>query len=157
MFSLIVNLIIPQNISVEFKNNPLMCGLTIIVTKNDFHMAHSINKYELENMDDTSMCDIIKKLICRLLIEEQRRMRVEREIEKSNINSIDCEPVGEADKPLPMAPKYNVKRGALCPSCDGELDMRILRCGLFRRDEIKIREKAPFCKWCGQAIDWRND
>ena len=67
------------------------------------------------------------------------------------------EPTGEADKPLPMAPKYNVKRGALCPSCDGELDMRILRCGLFRRDEIKIREKAPFCKWCGQAIDWRRD
>ena len=67
------------------------------------------------------------------------------------------EPTGEADKPLPMAPKYNVKRGALCPSCDGELDMKILRCGLFRRDEIKIREKAPFCKWCGQAIDWRND
>ena len=82
MIDLILNLIIPHNISVEFKNNPLMCGLTIIVTKNDFHMARSINKYELEKMDDTSMYHIIKNLVCRLLYEEQRRMRVQREIEE---------------------------------------------------------------------------
>ncbi len=85
MIDLIFNLIIPQNISVKFENNPLMCGLTITVTKNGFHMARVINKYELEKMDDTSMYHIIKNLVCRLLYEEQRRMRVKREFEESNI------------------------------------------------------------------------
>ena len=53
-------------------------------------------------------------------------------------------------------PVYNAKRGALCPSCDGELYMRILYCRRFRREEIKIEEKTPFCKWCGQRLDWRG-
>lgn len=56
----------------------------------------------------------------------------------------------------PQAPKYNARRGALCPACDGELYIRVLRCGILRRDEIKIEEKTPFCKWCGQALDWKN-
>lgn len=54
------------------------------------------------------------------------------------------------------APVYNVKRGALCPSCDGELYTRILQCRRFRSEEIKIKEQTPFCKWCGQALDWKN-
>lgn len=85
MIDLISNLIIPQNVSVKFENNPLMCGLTITVTKNAFHRARVINKYELEQMDDTSMYHVIKNLVCRLLYEEQQRMRVKRELEESDI------------------------------------------------------------------------
>ena len=55
-----------------------------------------------------------------------------------------------------LEPKYNVRRGALCPTCDGELELRIRRRGLFFNDEIRIEEKAPFCKWCGQSIVWKT-
>ena len=62
MIDLIFNLITPLNISIEFENNPLICGLTIIVTKNGFHLARTINKYELERMDDTYLYNFIKKM-----------------------------------------------------------------------------------------------
>ena len=85
MIDLIFNLIIPQNISVQFTNNPLSCGLTITVTKNGFSMIRTINKYPLERMDETDLYNTIKNMVCRLLYEEQQRIDAIRRIEESNI------------------------------------------------------------------------
>ena len=85
MIDLIFNLIIPQNISIQFTNNPLMCGLTITVTKNGFPMTRTINKYPLERMNETELYNIIKNMVCVLLYEEQQRERAKQIIEESNI------------------------------------------------------------------------
>lgn len=85
MIDLIFNLIIPQNISVKFENNPLMCGLTITVTKNGFSVTQSINKYPLERMDENDLYHHIKNMVCRLLYEEQQRIAAKRIIEESDI------------------------------------------------------------------------
>lgn len=85
MIDLIFNLIIPQNISVKFENNPLSCGLTITVTKNGFHVTRTINKYPLERMDETELYNFIKHMVCLLLYEEQQRAMVTQRIEESNI------------------------------------------------------------------------
>ena len=65
----------------------------------------------------------------------------------------DVVPINPRDA---MKPVFNAKRGALCPACDGELDIRVLYCRRFRREEIRIKETAPYCKWCGQRLDWRE-
>lgn len=83
MIDLIFNLIIPQNISVKFENNPLMCGLTITVTKNGFPITRTINKYPLEKMDETELYNIVKNMVCILLYEEQEREIAKRKIEDS--------------------------------------------------------------------------
>ena len=85
MIDLIFNLIMPVGVSIKFEWNPLMNGISIIVTKNGFYLAQSINKYELERMDETSLYNIIKNLVCRLLYEEQKREAAKQIIEESNI------------------------------------------------------------------------
>lgn len=85
MIDLIFNLIIPQNISVQFTNNPLSCGLTITVTKNGFPVTRTINKYPLERMDETELYNLIKNMVCLLLYEEQQRAAAKQIIEDSNI------------------------------------------------------------------------
>lgn len=84
MIDLIFNLIIPQNISIQFTNNPLSCGLTITVTKNGFYVTRTINKYPLERMDETELYNLIKHMVCLLLYEEQQREEAKQRIEDSN-------------------------------------------------------------------------
>lgn len=85
MIDLIFNLIMPQNISVQFTNNPLSCGLTITVTKNGFSTTRTINKYPLERMDETELYNLIKHMVCLLLYEEQQRAVAIERIKESNM------------------------------------------------------------------------
>ena len=51
-------------------------------------------------------------------------------------------------------PVYNCKRGALCPVCDGELYSKFLYVRRFKQQEIRINERARYCKHCGCVLDW---
>lgn len=84
MIDLIFKLIIPQNISIQFTNNPLSCGLTITATKNGFYVTRTINKYPLERMDETELYNFIKDMVCLLLYEEQQREEAKQRIEDSD-------------------------------------------------------------------------
>ena len=58
---------------------------------------------------------------------------------------------------LGKKPVYNCKRGALCPVCDGELYPKFLYVRRLKHQEIRIREKTPYCKHCGHALDWGEE
>ena len=71
-------------------------------------------------------------------------------------NHIECFKIAcEAlEKQLPKKPVYNCIRRALCPVCDGELYPSFLYVRRFKHHEMRIEEKMPYCKHCGQALDW---
>ena len=100
-------------------------------------------------MNKTEALDWIEKFESNLISSSIFGPRVSVALEAL---SVCREAIRSSEIKLPV--RYNVRRGALCPSCDGELYTRALRCGIFRKEEIKIEEKAPFCKWCGQALSW---
>ena len=54
----------------------------------------------------------------------------------------------------PKKPVYNCNRRALCPVCDGELYPKFLYVRRFKHQEVRIIEQTPYCKHCGQALDW---
>ena len=58
------------------------------------------------------------------------------------------------EKQIPKKPVYNCIRRALCPVCDGELYPKFLYVRRFKHQEMRIEEKMPYCKHCGQALDW---
>ena len=58
------------------------------------------------------------------------------------------------EKQMPKKPVYNCIRRALCPVCDGELYPKFLYVRRFKHQEMRIEEKMPYCKHCGQALDW---
>lgn len=53
---------------------------------------------------------------------------------------------GVASRKEPMRVLYKCGIGAVCPRCDGELYPLVNR--------KRIEEKTPFCKHCGQAIEY---
>lgn len=63
------------------------------------------------------------------------------------------EPVNEAcrmgmeaiKKQIPTSPKKSNAGADLCPCCDRFLE---------RREQKHGNLDIPYCKWCGQAIDW---
>lgn len=63
------------------------------------------------------------------------------------------EPVNEAcrmgmealKKQMPTRPKKSSTGADLCPCCDRFLE---------RREKKHGNLDIPYCKWCGQAIDW---
>ena len=85
MIDLIFNLIIELGVSVKFEPNFLFGGFIITVTKNGFNITRTINKVDLERMDDTYLYNFIKHMVCVLLYEEQQRMDAIQKIKESNI------------------------------------------------------------------------
>ena len=53
---------------------------------------------------------------------------------------------------------YSVTRGALCPVCDGNLDIKITVKKFLRKEKcVTLRQQSNCCKHCGQPLDWGNE
>lgn len=77
---------------------------------------------------------------------------------EAGISALQYVPVADRDTPKKVL--YAVKRGALCPCCDTELDLTItFTLGrLFkRRKSFVFRWKNKRCRECGQMLDWGAD
>lgn len=65
--------------------------------------------------------------------------------------------VEDNNVPIKKAVLYNVERGALCPTCDGNLDFKLTVKTFFRKNNYILRHQSNCCKHCGQALDWGNE
>jgi hypothetical protein len=53
---------------------------------------------------------------------------------------------------------YSVTRGALCPACDGNLDVKVTVKKFLRKEKrFTLRQQSNCCKHCGQPLDWGNE
>lgn len=53
---------------------------------------------------------------------------------------------------------YSVTRGALCPVCDGNLDIKVTVKNFLRKEKsYTLRQQSNCCKHCGQPLDWGNE
>jgi hypothetical protein len=53
---------------------------------------------------------------------------------------------------------YSVTRGALCPACDGNLDIKVTVKKFLRKEKrVTLRQQSNCCKHCGQPLDWGNE
>lgn len=71
-----------------------------------------------------------------------------RELFKANLDAVNeaCRMGMEAlKKQIPAKPGRARSGAPLCPCCDRFLN---------RHEQSHGRIDIPFCKWCGQAIDW---
>lgn len=69
---------------------------------------------------------------------------------------IDCQPIIETtgvdineaiEKQIPKTPGTTKTMARTCPNCYRFID---------RHEEMHGNIDIPCCKWCGQALDWRN-